>query len=214
LEVLARYAALLVWPAHLAIDYSYRAIETATGLFDPGAISGAVLLVGWGLGVVLSWRRAPAIAFALAWIGVALAPVANLAFPIGTIMAERLLYLPSVGFCMLAAAALERGLLRFITGSPAASRKRLAIATAAMGLLVLALAARSAVRLRDWRDDYTIFKAALAVEPDSVRSLFNYGSACEERGDDSSAIESYEKAIRLWPEYADAHYNLAGVLSR
>ncbi|HKB08511.1 MAG TPA: tetratricopeptide repeat protein [Candidatus Polarisedimenticolia bacterium] len=209
LLVLARYASLLVWPRHLAIDYSYAAIPAATGPLDPGVVAGGLLLAGWGLGVALSWRRAPAVAFALAWIGVALAPVANLLFPIGTIMAERLLYFPSVGFCLLAALALERA-----TASPAFGRARPSIGTVVMALVVLALAARSVVRLRDWRDDYTIFKAALRVEPDSVRSLFNYASACEERGDDSPAIESYDKAIRLWPGYADAHYNLAGVLSR
>ena len=209
LLVLARYASLLVWPNHLAIDYSYAAIPAATSPFDPGVVAGGLLLAGWGLGVALSWRRAPAVAFALAWIGVALAPVANLLFPIGTIMAERLLYFPSVGFCLLAALALERA-----TASPAVASTRPAIGAVVVALVVLALAARSVLRLRDWRDDYTIFKAALGVEPESVRSLFNYASACEERGDDSSAIESYDKAIRLWPGYADAHYNLAGVLSR
>lgn len=209
LAVLARYASLLVWPARLAIDYSYAAIPAATGPFEPGVVAGSLLLAGWGLGVALSWRRAPAAAFALAWMGMALAPVANLLYPIGTIMAERLLYFPSVGFCMLAALALERGI-----ASTAVGRARPSLAAVAVALVVLALAARNVSRLRDWRDDYTIFKAALRVEPESVRSLFNYASACEERGDDSPAIESYDKAIRLWPGYADAHYNLAGALSR
>ena len=224
LKVLARYAVLLVWPARLSIDYSYRAIPPAAGPLDPGAVLGAVLVAGWALSVVVAWRRAPAIAFGLGWLGAALAPVANLVFPIGTIMAERLLYLPSVGFCLAAApvivVALERALA--IPAPPAGAtaaaeaprRPRAAAGGLIVGLVVLSLGTRSAVRLRDWRDDYTVFKAALGVAPDNVRALFNYGSACEELGDDASATGAYRRALGLWPEFADAHYNLAGVLAR
>jgi len=223
LKVLARYAEALVWPARLSIDYSYRTISPPTGPFDPGVIIGAALATAWMAGVVLTWRRAPATAFGLLWLGVTLAPVANLLFPIGTIMAERLLYLPSAGFCVLAADALARGsagLLSIPEPPPGATTTRAPLGRRAVvtrlivGLVVVALAVRSAVRLRDWRDDHTIFKAALGVAPESVRALFNYGSTCEEQGDDPSAVEAYQKALGVWPEFADAHYNLAGVLAR
>jgi protein O-mannosyl-transferase len=219
LKILARYAALLVWPAGLSIDYSYRAIPPASGPLDPGVLAGAAIVLAWALGVVVAWKRAPSIAFALAWPGVALAPVANLLFPIGTIMAERLLYLPSVGFCIVAAAAVALGLARLLSipatpPLPALAGRRVVIGRLIVGLVVLALSVQTVARLRDWRDDYTIFRAAVRVAPDSVRSQFNYGSACEERGDDASAIEAYGRALEVWPGFADAHYNLAGVLSR
>ncbi len=221
LKVLARYAALLVWPAGMSIDYSFRAIPAATGALDPGALCGAVLVLAWSLGVVLSRKRAPATAFALSFVGVALAPVANLLIPIGTIMAERLLYLPSAGFCVLAAAAIARvtALLPSAVAAPppvrsASWRPRVVAARCVAGLILVALSVRSVARLRDWRDDYTIFAAALRVAPENVRALFNYGSACEQRGDDAAAIKAYESALGVWPEFADAHYNLAGVLAR
>ncbi|OLC55039.1 MAG: hypothetical protein AUH92_02955 [Acidobacteria bacterium 13_1_40CM_4_69_4] len=210
LKVLVKYALLMVWPARMSIDYSFAAIPPARGLLDPGALAGGALVLAWGAAALWSRKRFPGGAFALAWIGIALTPVANLLFPIGTIMAERLLYLPSVGFCVAAAAAIAWGIGRL---GRAGGRAR-AAALLAVGVALVALASRTVVRLRDWRDDYTIFRAALRVAPDSVRVLFNYASACEERGDDATAIHAYVKALDLWGDFADAHYNLAGVLTR
>ena len=207
LAVLARYASLLAWPARLSIDYSFRTIPPATSPLDPGALAGAACILAWAVLLARTRKGAPGSAFALAFAGVAFAPVANLVVPIGTIMAERLLYLPSAGVCIALASALA--------GARRAPVKALAVAAScAAALVVVALSARSVVRLRDWRDDYTIFKAALRVAPESVRVLFNFGAACEERGDDLSAVGAYEKAIAVWPDFADAHYNLAGVLAR
>ncbi len=188
LKVIAKYALLMVWPARMSIDYSFAAIPPALGCR----------------------HRSPGVAFALAWIGLAFAPVANLLFPIGTLMAERLLYLPSVGFCLASATAIAWG----AEHSGRGGRWRGKAARLAVGLILAALAARTVVRLRDWRDDYTVFRAALRVAPDSVRALFNYAAACEERGDDASATDAYTRALVLWGDFADAHYNLGGVLAR
>ena len=221
LAVLARYAALLVAPLRLSIDYSFRQIPLSSGPLDPWVLCGAGLVLAWGLGLLRALRRSPAAAFALAWIGISAAPVSNLLFPIGTIMAERLLYLPSAGFCLLAGLALQRLLsLRPATAAPPASlaagsppAARLAVHLAAP-LILLALALRSEVRYADWRDDYTIFERARAVSPRSVKVHFNYGVAAEERGEDAAAEGAYLAAIALWSGFADAHYNLAGVYAR
>lgn len=212
LKVLAGYAGLLLWPGKMSIDYSFRAIPPVAGGPDAGALLGLALLLAWVAGVGLAWRKVPGVAFALAFTGIAFAPVANLLFPIGTIMAERLMYLPSAGFCLAAAAAFARGMARL--QPPGGSAGRSAAALLGAAVLLAALSARTLVRLHDWRDDYTIFRAALRTAPDSVRALFNYGAACEGRGDDSTAADAYRKAIGLWPDFADAHYNLAGVEAR
>jgi tetratricopeptide (TPR) repeat protein len=220
LAVLARYAVLLVAPLRLSIDYSFRAIPLADGLLDPWALGGAALVAAWAVGLLRAWRRSPAAAFALAWTGISAAPVANLIFPIGTIMAERLLYLPSAGFCLLAALGLERLRARFPAGGAAAASRpalgaalRLA-APAAAPLILLALGLRSELRYADWRDDHAIFASARTVAPRSVKAHFNYGAACEERGEDAEAARAYLEAMTLWSGFADAHYNLAGVYAR
>jgi tetratricopeptide (TPR) repeat protein len=124
-------------------------------------------------------------------------------------MAERLLYLPSVGFCLLVGLVVG-GLPRPASGK---HRRIGAIRVAAAVVLVL-LAARGLVRWRDWRDDRTIFRRAIEVVPDSVRAQYNYGTASEDAGDDAGAEEAYGRAIAVWARFSDAQYNLAGLYAR
>jgi tetratricopeptide (TPR) repeat protein len=96
-KVIGKYLWLLLWPAHLSSDYSYNAVP----------------LVGWRLGSLEDWkaylalaacmaaaaaawvcyRRSKPLFFFVAFFFVALAPTANIAILIGTVMAERFLYL-------------------------------------------------------------------------------------------------------------------------
>lgn len=209
LDVVGRYAMLLIAPLRLSIDYSYNAIPPASRLLDPHVLLGLLLLAGWIAALLWSWKRHPAICFSLAWIGLAMAPTSNLLVPIGTIMAERLLYLPSVGFSLLI------GLL-VATWSRATGQHRQRVGTVRVvaAVILALLAARGLIRLGDWRDDRTIFRRAIEVVPDSVRAQYNYGTASEDAGDDAAAAQAYEKAIAVWPRFSDAQYNLAGVYAR
>ena len=206
LKALASYAFLLVFPLRLSIDHSYNALPPALSALEPPVVLGGLILLAAASGVAAAWRRRPAAAFSLLFTGLALAPVSNLLYPIGTIMAERLLYLPSVGFCLLVAALLPSRTLA-TKGRPVLFKS---ILIGALGLLAL----RSVVRLVDWRDDRTIFAAAVAVTPASARAQFNYGTTSEEAGDRAAAERGYRAAIGIWPGFADAQYNLAGLLSR
>lgn len=101
LEVVWRYVALLVWPQRLSWDYSYNQIPMATtagGLVSVAGIASVLVVLIWLV------RRHPAVCFFGAFFFIALVPVSNLLLLIGTIMAERFLYLPSLGFsaCLVA----------------------------------------------------------------------------------------------------------------
>jgi tetratricopeptide (TPR) repeat protein len=207
LAVLWRDAWLLVRPWPLSIDYSYASLPEAASLLDPRALAGAALVLAWGAGLWFWWKRQPAAAWALLLLALPLLPVANLVFPIGTLLAERLLYLPSAGACLLA------GLLaaRFLN-APAAGRRRWVHAAVAAVVVVFALI--DLRRFADWRDDRSIFRAAIDVFPDNVRAQFNYGAASERAGDDAAAEAAYRRAVAVWPRFSDAHYNLAGLLGR
>jgi tetratricopeptide (TPR) repeat protein len=191
----------------MSIDYSFNAIPVVERLWDPAALLGGLLVLAWGISLYRAWRTNRPVAFLIAWIGVTLAPVANLLFPIGTIMAERFLFLPSVGFCAIAALGIHRLESRFPAETGPAVRR--ALTALLVPIAIVGYGLRTEVRYLDWRDDYTISRSAIGVSPGSTKAHFNYAVACQQRGDLEEAIQGYGKAIAIWPEYGDAHRNLA-----
>ena len=206
LAVIARYTALLVAPVRQALDYSYAAILPARSLLEPAVLAGLAVTLAGFVAAARARRRRPAEAFALAFTGLAFAPVSNLLLPIGTIMAERLLYLPSAGVVLLVAAWVAR----IPAGGAARSRVVRIVVVAALAVLGVT----SVARLIEWRDERTLFASAVAAEPRSARAQFNHGAASERAGDDDTAQRAYETALAIWPDFADAQYNLAGLLAR
>jgi protein O-mannosyl-transferase len=193
--VVLRYLSLLVFPGRLCADYSYDAIPLAGAVLSPALVGAIGLLAGLGW---LAWRfrrRPSRWSLGAVWVLVGLAPVANVFLPIGTIMAERLLYLPAVGFALLAAEVLRR-----------IRREQLRVAASAA--LVLLLAGRAAARSRDWQDNEHLFRTAAAVCPRSAKVQEGLGAALRDRGDLAGALAAFQRAIEIYPQYQAAHYDL------
>jgi hypothetical protein len=119
LRVIPTWARLLVWPAHLRADYSPQEIVAATG-FGPQEAFGLLLAATVIAAIWFSRSRAPALSFGLAWMATGLLPVSNVLVPTGILVAERNLYLPSIGF-LLALGAAGVMLREARAGRPAAS---------------------------------------------------------------------------------------------
>ena len=197
LVILWDYLALLTAPLRLSADYSYAQVPLALGWSDARALAALGLLGGLAAGALLAIRRCPELAVAAAFFAVPLALTANLAFPIGTIKAERLLYLPSVGWCLAAG---------WLLGRLAMQRARLAGALLATVLLLFA--ARTAVRNADWRDELTLYAATVAVAPASAKAQYNYAVALERAGDLDAALAHHRRALELYPAYAAAAFGI------
>lgn len=96
-----------------------------------------------------------AVLLAASFLTLPFLPATNLFFYVGFVVAERVLYLPSVGFSLL----VGLGGARF--GAKLGSRAR----TAALGALLLALSVRTLARNRDWRDEESLYRSAVGVNP-------------------------------------------------
>src|SRR5439155_213679 len=79
----------------------------AGGRGDPGALAGLGIVVGAAALAAWGWRRERPVCLALALAALPYSIVSNVFVTIGTVMAERLLYLPSAGFCLLVASAAD-----------------------------------------------------------------------------------------------------------
>lgn len=189
LGVVGEWARLLVWPAHLQGDYSpweiapfdqWRAEQTA----------GLLLCLAFGAAFVLAWRRHRGVAFALLWTALALAPVSNLVIPTGILLAERTLFLASVGVVIAAAAlvpdAFWRDGRRYLAGS-------------AVGLLLAAGTARSFHRMAVYRDLDSSVEALAHDAPKSWRTMMIVGIRRMETGHRAEGERLLASAHTAWP---------------
>jgi hypothetical protein len=163
LQIVPRWLRLLAWPAHLQMDYSPNEIVASTGFGATEAL-GLAFLIGGALIIWLSRKRAPAITFGLLWCAVALFPVSNIV-PTGIVLAERTLFLPSVGFVIAVGGAVAFVIERFATTTALADR---AFTAACMVLVALGVV-RSDARHLTWRNGQTMWEAAAIDAPRSLR---------------------------------------------
>ncbi|VDP10591.1 unnamed protein product [Heligmosomoides polygyrus] len=138
---------------------------------------------------------------ALALLILPFIPASNLFYYVGFVAAERTLYLPSVGYCILA------GMLYSFSASRGG--KNLALSA---GLAILIVhGTRTWERNKDWRDEESLYRSALDINPPKGEvkpSFSNLGRiyASQMRLDDAEA--AYRSAIAHRPNMADTWYNL------
>jgi len=192
LRISWKYLGLHAFPAALSCDYSYNAIPIYSG-WRYGILAGLGTLCVFGL---LFWafreeKRAWVFAGMIYVCGFAV--TANLLVATGTILGERLAYLPSAGFCLFVA-------LMWIE---LAKRWRNA-AWLVLGLLALLLAGRTVIRNRDWHDNLTLFASAVKVVPGSAKSHSNLGLQYYTLDQLDAADRELHTALDIYPELPEA----------
>ncbi len=203
LVVLTEYFSQLALPVHLSADYSFNAIPVVTSKADPRFLLAVALLTALTMGLSVAVRRFPFLLIAACFTVIPLALTANLLFPIGTIKAERLLYLPSFGWCLacgwLAAQAARRRHLWWM---------------AVLALVIAGYGARTWTRNRDWRDNFTLFSAAVEASPNSTKAHYNLGVAYDKSGNWDEAMVHLRQALVIQPDSADAAFAIGAIYER
>ena len=143
----------------------------------------------------------------LALLLLPLLPASHVLLGVGTLIGERLLYVPSAGYCILlglGAAALLDVTRRIRHPALRRSLQRTA-AVAAVAVLACGCAL-TWHRNRDWRDSAAITSATATVCPGSAKAQLSLGTLLLQRGDHSGAHQAFRAALRVHPEYSDALY--------
>jgi len=190
LVAFGKYARLFAFPWKLSADYSFDQIPVATGLGDVRAAIGLVLVVGLvSLSVVPFARgRRSLVALGMGLFLVPFLPVSNLFFPLNVIMAERLLYLPSVGLCLAVGA---------VVGPRLGSRWRGAALGVAAVLVILTV--RTMVRNPVWGNDAVLFEQTVQDAPRSARAWAGLAQVRAAQGRPGEAAECYERTLAIQP---------------
>uniref|UniRef100_A0A7N8XU38 dolichyl-phosphate-mannose--protein mannosyltransferase n=1 Tax=Mastacembelus armatus TaxID=205130 RepID=A0A7N8XU38_9TELE len=127
-------------------------------------------------------------------------PASNIFFRVGFVIAERVLYLSSAGYCLLLAYSLGHCCCRW---------KLLCVLVLA---LLCVYVARCALRSYQWRSERSLFTSALSVCPLNAKVHYNVGKNLADRGNSTAAIQYYREAVRLHPTYVHAMNNLGNIL--
>jgi tetratricopeptide (TPR) repeat protein len=201
-----QYMLKLLWPAQLCAFYVFH---RSTSLLEPRVLFGVVSLLVVAVLLVMLWRRARVMSFALLWMLATLAPVLNPRWMAANVFTERYLYLPSVGFSWLAAWAIASLWERWDEFWP--RRKAL---LAFCGVVAALYIFRIVTRVPDWSDDITLYTRTLAISPDSYHIRNNLATIYWKQGRDADAEREWEASLRLAPRSTFVLNNLGLLRSK
>jgi tetratricopeptide (TPR) repeat protein len=191
---IVHYLGLCFWPSPLVFDYG-----TALDNRPSDVVACALAVAALVAATVWALVRRPAVGFLGAAFFALLAPSSSIV-PVATeAMAEHRMYLPLIPVIVLVVAVLHG---------------RLARATVPLCVTLAAgLAFATFQRNETYRTEEGIWRDTADKRPGNERAQDNLGfvlSRIPGRLDD--AISHYEAALRLKPDFVEAHYNLAYAL--
>lgn len=203
---LVDYIRLLLFPYPLTHDYYPLQIPLTT-FSNPVALLGLLGYLGMTIWSILQVRKQNIIAFGILFYLIAIFPMSNIPLPVGTLMSERFLFIPSIGFCIIVSYLLVKYWLKsnFKAG-----------ANTVLIILFLALGIRTILRNPVWQSNYTIFLNDIKYSPNSAKlnnsvggitidSAVHVTDSTERRKMLEFAESHLKKAIELHPTYSIAH---------
>jgi hypothetical protein len=204
LGVVPEWARLLLWPARLAADYSPADVPVIMD-FAPAVLPGVIILLGFLLLCAATWRGPRVATFGLLWIAVAIFPVSNIFLRSGVIVAERTLFLPSIGALIAVGAAAAWASRRArelgVNYQP--------VAAVAVAVFLMLGAAKSASRQRVWRSSDDFLRSIVDDAPRSYRAHYMHGMWHFEQGRREEGERHVRVAIALFPYDAGPYTDLA-----
>uniref|UniRef100_A0A2K6EJ60 dolichyl-phosphate-mannose--protein mannosyltransferase n=1 Tax=Propithecus coquereli TaxID=379532 RepID=A0A2K6EJ60_PROCO len=128
-------------------------------------------------------------------------PATNLFFYVGFVIAERVLYIPSMGFCLLitvgARALYVKVQKRFL-------KTLIFYATAT---LIVFYGLKTAIRNGDWQNEEMLYRSGIKVNP--AKAWGNLGNVLKSQSKISEAETAYRNALYYRSNMADMLYNEA-----
>jgi hypothetical protein len=209
LGVVPEWIRLFFWPARLSADYGPPDIDIAQGPSIAQLPGLLILFATLAFGFLLR-RRQPVIAFGIAFVIVTLLPSSNFILPAGIVLAERTLFLPSVGaMLVVGGTAVAVGKWLQLSSGEMAVARATRWAVLACSLALIAGIVRSELRTRVWHDNATLFSNMIVDAPNSYRAHYMFGAWSFEKNHQRIGESEYKKALALFPYDPFLAYNLA-----
>jgi len=238
---------LLVCPSWLCFDWAMGCVPLVQSN-DPRVVW---VVIFWALvvGLIVSSfrelsRGRPFLTMSLALMAVPFLLCLNVVVDVGFVLAERNLYLSTLGYSLVYHYGLSR-LASVVTqprskietsvknqkinskpevysnghkskpeSIPEAFFKHLNIVYVIHSACLLILVLRTTARSRDWATGSDLYISGLSVCPNNAKVHYNVAKKLDQKGDLGLARVFYQEAVRLEPMYAEALNNLGNLLRR
>jgi tetratricopeptide (TPR) repeat protein len=194
-KVMVEYIKLLIFPIDLCAEHMISIPKT---IREPAVLGSLLIAAAIVVISAVSFKKNKIVSFCILWFFITLLPVSNVIVPVGNMMAERYMYIPSVGFCLLLGGLIWR-----------VRRKRVAVAL--VSVLIISYSCLTIIRNRDWKDTFTLWDKTARQSPGSTRPLYNLANAYARRDMYDMAIVRYRELISINPYRALYHNNLGHV---
>ena len=198
LHVQYLYLKLMFWPTDMCCEYPFDCIPLIENTSDIRlyyTLSLIIVLVITALyGVVMKNRI---IITSLAWICVPLIPSSGILVTIGTMYAERLTYIPSVGVCVLVGWFF----------SPKKTDTGVTLYSGIQMVVFLMLSSHWSLLLgkrnEDWVSDVTLFQSAIKVCPNGAKHHQQYGILLLNKNETEKSLPHFHKAVEIDPDWCE-----------
>jgi len=191
---------LTLFPVNLNADHLY---SHPSSFFDVRNLAGLLVvltLIGFAFFI---YRYSKQIFFGIGWFLITLVPVYNL-YEIYHPLAERYLYLPTIGFCLVVPAALHAAANKYFSRPSTVNGATWIPVVVILGLFSAATIMRNSV----WQNNFTLWSQTVQDSPNSPTARGGLGMAYLTRGMLAEAAEQFEIAIKLNPRHHKNFYNL------
>ncbi|XP_062559276.1 protein O-mannosyl-transferase TMTC1-like [Armigeres subalbatus] len=200
---------LLLCPSTLSHDWQMGSIPLVTSISDPRnlltfiAFFAALLFAYRGMMDFEHQRHVPVVLGFLLLV-LPFLPATNLVVTVGFVVAERVLYIPSMGSVILVVYGAQRVWERF-------PKMRKAIIVCGL-LLIASGCMKTLSRNRDWSSREALLRSGLRTLPHNAKMHYNFGNFLRDSSQAEQAVAHYREALRLWPTYASAHNNIGTLM--
>ena len=220
--ILGKYIQLLLLPYPLVCDYTFNTIPFV-GFNNIYVITSIIVYVGMMIGFIyfLFFKKNKTLAFSIFWYFSSISLFSNFLFPVGVPMAERFLFFPSVGYCIILALLFEKLLTNKGT-IDWKSYKTLAFIIPVFLLLGIITFTRNL----DWESNLSLFGKDVNTEPKNARLAYYLGTELTKKAADENdekekhnillkAVIKLNQAIVIYPSFelafvqlGNAYFNL------
>jgi tetratricopeptide (TPR) repeat protein len=172
------YIRLFFLPHPLSFDYSLNTIPVAT-LSDIRFLVSAIIIIAIAVYALINMKKKDSIAFGILFFVITISIVSNVFVIIEATLAERFMYLPSLGLCITVVFILER-ITKFFSKanfSFLSILKQNKIFSILLFSVMILFSVKTVTRNLDWKDSYTLFSVDKDHNPDSYRNLSGYCNA-------------------------------------